>query len=180
MDKHQSFSSEHLVYMFYFSCVQKDIRDIFTPIHFEVKYELGEHRVLQGDSGGLPSLKPILQQKDEDGNVVKNNVCFSLFLNLCFVIVDNFCGHFINLIVGHNVSWFEIFLCFCRPSLPDIAPGKTVRPTYRFLLIWFYHSKSSTYILCKVDGSLGNWREISVCYLIWFKWYKSYNCTYIS
>ncbi|KAL0184816.1 hypothetical protein M9458_020512, partial [Cirrhinus mrigala] len=50
----------------------KDIRDIFTPIHFEVKYELGEHSVLQRDSGDLPSLKPILQQKDEQANVVKN------------------------------------------------------------------------------------------------------------
>uniref|UniRef100_A0A8C1GZV3 Integrin alpha 4 n=1 Tax=Cyprinus carpio TaxID=7962 RepID=A0A8C1GZV3_CYPCA len=59
--------------------MKKDIRDIFTPIHFEVKYELGEHRVLQGDSGGLPSLKPILQQKDEDGNVVKNNTVFARY-----------------------------------------------------------------------------------------------------
>uniref|UniRef100_A0A8C1GZS8 Integrin alpha 4 n=1 Tax=Cyprinus carpio TaxID=7962 RepID=A0A8C1GZS8_CYPCA len=55
--------------------MKKDIRDIFTPIHFEVKYELGEHRVLQGDSGGLPSLKPILQQKDEDGNTVFARYC---------------------------------------------------------------------------------------------------------
>ncbi|XP_016149044.1 integrin alpha-4-like isoform X1 [Sinocyclocheilus grahami] len=57
--------------------MKKDIRDIFSPIHFEVKYKLGEHRVLQRDSGGLPSLKPILQQKDEYGNVVKNNTIFA-------------------------------------------------------------------------------------------------------
>lgn len=75
--------------MFYFSCVQKDVRDIFTPIHFKVKYELGEHHVQQRDSGGLPSLKPILQQKDEHGNIVKNKVCFlhfSIFVLLLWSI----------------------------------------------------------------------------------------------
>uniref|UniRef100_A0A8C1SH73 Integrin alpha 4 n=1 Tax=Cyprinus carpio TaxID=7962 RepID=A0A8C1SH73_CYPCA len=59
--------------------MKKDIRDIFTPIHFEVKYELGEHRVLQRDSGGFPSLKPILQQKDEQANVVKNKTIFARY-----------------------------------------------------------------------------------------------------
>lgn len=83
--KHQSFSSEHLVKMFYFSCVQKDVRDIFTPIHFEVRYELGQHSVLHRDSEALPSLKPILQQKDEQANVVKNQVSFLQFLHLCFI-----------------------------------------------------------------------------------------------
>jgi len=83
--------------MFHFSCMQKDIRDIFTPIHFEVKYELGEHRLAQRDSGDLPSLKPILQQKDELANVVKNKVGFS------FPSLFRFCGHFINLKMGHNV-----------------------------------------------------------------------------
>lgn len=87
--------SNHFVFMFHFSCMQKDVRDIFTPIHFEVKYELGEHRLAQRDSGGLPSLKPILQQKDELANVVRNKVSF--------VIVVHFCGHFINLSIGHNV-----------------------------------------------------------------------------
>uniref|UniRef100_A0A673JYU4 Uncharacterized protein n=1 Tax=Sinocyclocheilus rhinocerous TaxID=307959 RepID=A0A673JYU4_9TELE len=59
--------------------MKKDVRDIFTPIHFEVKYELGEHRVQQRDSGGLPSLKPILQQKDEQANVVKNKTIFARY-----------------------------------------------------------------------------------------------------
>ncbi|XP_073701757.1 integrin alpha-4-like [Garra rufa] len=59
--------------------MKKDIRDIFTPIHFEVKYELGEHRVLQRDSEDLPPLKPILQQKDEKANVVKNKTIFARY-----------------------------------------------------------------------------------------------------
>ncbi|ROL50392.1 Integrin alpha-4 [Anabarilius grahami] len=62
--------------------MKKDVRDIFTPIHFEVKYELGEHRVAQRDSGGLPSLKPILQQKDEQANVVKNKTIFARYCSL--------------------------------------------------------------------------------------------------
>ncbi|XP_077072076.1 integrin alpha-4 [Siphateles boraxobius] len=62
--------------------MKKDIRDIFTPIHFEVKYELGEHRLAQRDSGGLPSLKPILQQKDELSNVVKNKTIFARYCAL--------------------------------------------------------------------------------------------------
>ncbi len=102
------------------------------------------------------------------------------FLSLCFVIVINFCGHFINLIVGHNVSWFEIFPSFCRPSLPDIVPGKTVRPTCRFLLIWFYHSKSSTYTVSYAK-CLISWKlQRNVCSLLILFKYKKYYCTYVS
>ncbi|KAK9969076.1 hypothetical protein ABG768_027286 [Culter alburnus] len=75
--KHEQLScTTHLAFM------KKDVRDIFTPIHFEVKYELGEHRVAQRDSGGLPSLKPILQQKDEQANVVKNKTIFARYCSL--------------------------------------------------------------------------------------------------
>lgn len=62
--------------------MKKDVRDIFTPIHFEVKYELGEHRLAQRDSADLPSLKPILQQKDELANVVKNKTIFARYCAL--------------------------------------------------------------------------------------------------
>lgn len=62
--------------MMYFCDTQKDVRDIFTPIHFQVKYDLGGHSVLQQDPGVLPPLKPILQQK-EMSNVVKNQVSFT-------------------------------------------------------------------------------------------------------
>ncbi|XP_059356508.1 integrin alpha-4-like [Carassius carassius] len=72
--KHQQLTcATHQAFM------KKDIRDIFSPIHFEVKYELGEHHVLQKDSGDLHSLKPILQQKDEQSNVVKNNTIFARY-----------------------------------------------------------------------------------------------------
>ncbi|XP_052004536.1 integrin alpha-4-like [Xyrauchen texanus] len=58
--------------------MKRDVRDIYTPIHFEVKYELAEHSVIQ-DSKGFPSLKPILQQKDEKDNVVKNKTMFARY-----------------------------------------------------------------------------------------------------
>lgn len=58
--------------------MKKDVRDIFTPIHFEVKYDLGGHSVVQQDPMGLPALKPILQQK-EKSSVVKNQTVFARY-----------------------------------------------------------------------------------------------------
>lgn len=70
---------EQLTCVFHQAFMKKDVRDIFTPIHFEVKYELGEHRVVQRDLGDLPALKPILQQKDELDNVIKNKTIFARY-----------------------------------------------------------------------------------------------------
>ncbi|XP_051564254.1 integrin alpha-4-like [Myxocyprinus asiaticus] len=59
--------------------MKRDVRDIFTPIHFEVKYELGKHSVIQDVSRDFPSLKPILQQKDERDNIMKNKTMFARY-----------------------------------------------------------------------------------------------------
>uniref|UniRef100_A0A8K9XKT4 Integrin alpha 4 n=1 Tax=Oncorhynchus mykiss TaxID=8022 RepID=A0A8K9XKT4_ONCMY len=53
--------------------IRKDVRDIFTPIHFEVSYTLKEHTVHNGGST-FPALKPILQQRGGHGNLVANKV----------------------------------------------------------------------------------------------------------
>uniref|UniRef100_A0A674D2H8 Integrin alpha-4-like n=1 Tax=Salmo trutta TaxID=8032 RepID=A0A674D2H8_SALTR len=42
--------------------LRRDIRDIFTPIHFELQYELGKHNVVRGNSESFPSLRPMLQR----------------------------------------------------------------------------------------------------------------------
>uniref|UniRef100_A0A4W5NZ27 Integrin subunit alpha 4 n=1 Tax=Hucho hucho TaxID=62062 RepID=A0A4W5NZ27_9TELE len=43
--------------------MRKDVRDIFTPIHFEVTYALRQHTVRNWGSRIFPTLKPILQQR---------------------------------------------------------------------------------------------------------------------
>ncbi|KAJ8352174.1 hypothetical protein SKAU_G00236500 [Synaphobranchus kaupii] len=58
--------------------MQRDVQDIFTPILFELEYELGEHSVPKEASGSLPPLKPI-QQKRENGNQVTNQTEFARY-----------------------------------------------------------------------------------------------------
>uniref|UniRef100_A0AAR2KZ81 Integrin alpha 4 n=1 Tax=Pygocentrus nattereri TaxID=42514 RepID=A0AAR2KZ81_PYGNA len=55
--------SQHQAFM------RKDVRDIFTSIHFKVQYELGEHSVVRGGSKSFTSLKPILQQREGHTNL---------------------------------------------------------------------------------------------------------------
>ncbi|XP_028848029.1 integrin alpha-4 isoform X2 [Denticeps clupeoides] len=59
--------------------MRKDVRDIFTPIYFEVTYELGEHSTARSSSRTLPALKPILQQRGENSNVVTNKTEFARY-----------------------------------------------------------------------------------------------------
>uniref|UniRef100_A0A8C9W653 Integrin subunit alpha 4 n=1 Tax=Scleropages formosus TaxID=113540 RepID=A0A8C9W653_SCLFO len=59
--------------------MKRDVRDIFTPIHFELTYELGKHNVIKTSVKSLPSLKPILQQTGDHSNLVTNKVCFSRY-----------------------------------------------------------------------------------------------------
>lgn len=53
---------------------QRDIRDIFTPIHFELQYELGKHNVVRGNSESFPSLRPMLQRGGKYSNLLTNKV----------------------------------------------------------------------------------------------------------
>lgn len=55
-------------------CLQRDVRDIFTPLYFDVQYELGDHSVIIGGSSRLPRLKAILQQRAGQTNQVTNQV----------------------------------------------------------------------------------------------------------
>ncbi|XP_038863192.1 integrin alpha-4-like [Salvelinus namaycush] len=61
--------------------MRKDVRDIFTPIHFEVSYALREHTVHNGGST-FPVLKPILQQRGGHGNLVANKTEFARYCSL--------------------------------------------------------------------------------------------------
>ncbi|XP_018584475.1 integrin alpha-4 isoform X2 [Scleropages formosus] len=59
--------------------MKRDVRDIFTPIHFELTYELGKHNVIKTSVKSLPSLKPILQQTGDHSNLVTNKTQFSRY-----------------------------------------------------------------------------------------------------
>ncbi|KAL2081293.1 hypothetical protein ACEWY4_023146 [Coilia grayii] len=59
--------------------LRKDIRDIFTAIHFEVRYELGEHSTTRAASRGFPPLKPMLQQRGEHNNLVTEKTEFARY-----------------------------------------------------------------------------------------------------
>lgn len=65
--------SKHQAFM------RKDVRDIFTPIHFEVQYELGEHSVVRGGSRSFTPLRPILQQREGHSNLVSNQTQFARY-----------------------------------------------------------------------------------------------------
>lgn len=56
---------------------RKDVRDIFTPVHFEVSYSLGETHKQRGSSKSFPPLKPILQQSAGHRNTVTNQTWFA-------------------------------------------------------------------------------------------------------
>uniref|UniRef100_A0A674F4L6 Integrin subunit alpha 4 n=1 Tax=Salmo trutta TaxID=8032 RepID=A0A674F4L6_SALTR len=49
--------------------MRKDVRDIFTPIHFEATYALRQHTVRNWGSRIFPALKPILQQRGGHSNL---------------------------------------------------------------------------------------------------------------
>uniref|UniRef100_A0A8K9X4S9 Integrin subunit alpha 4 n=1 Tax=Oncorhynchus mykiss TaxID=8022 RepID=A0A8K9X4S9_ONCMY len=54
--------------------MRKDVRDIFTPIHFEATYALRQHPVHTWGFRIFPALKPILQQRGGHSNLVANKV----------------------------------------------------------------------------------------------------------
>ncbi|KAF4086623.1 hypothetical protein AMELA_G00085660 [Ameiurus melas] len=69
----QTTCSQHQAFM------RRDVRDIFTPLYFDVQYELGEHSVQSRASSSLPPLKAVLQQRDGQTNRVTNQTQFARY-----------------------------------------------------------------------------------------------------
>ncbi|XP_026803028.3 integrin alpha-4 [Pangasianodon hypophthalmus] len=65
--------SKHQAFM------RRDVRDIFTPLYFDVQYELGEHSVESRVSSSFPPLKAVLQQRDGQTNRVTNQTQFARY-----------------------------------------------------------------------------------------------------
>ncbi|XP_010863612.2 integrin alpha-4 isoform X2 [Esox lucius] len=59
--------------------LKRDIRDIFTPIHFELQYELGEHTVSSDNSRSFPFLRPVLQRSEKHNNLLINKTVFARY-----------------------------------------------------------------------------------------------------
>uniref|UniRef100_A0A8C8F1M9 Integrin alpha 4 n=1 Tax=Oncorhynchus tshawytscha TaxID=74940 RepID=A0A8C8F1M9_ONCTS len=62
--------------------MRKDVRDIFTPIHFEATYALRQHPVHTWGFRIFPALKPILQQRGGHSNLVANKTEFARYCSL--------------------------------------------------------------------------------------------------
>ncbi|XP_059198990.1 integrin alpha-4 [Centropristis striata] len=56
---------------------RKDVRDIFTPVKFEVSYSHRETNTHRGSSKTFPPLKPILQQSAGHQNTITNQTWFA-------------------------------------------------------------------------------------------------------
>ncbi|KAJ8004344.1 hypothetical protein DPEC_G00158200 [Dallia pectoralis] len=59
--------------------LRRDLRDIFTPIHFELQYELGEHTVSSDNSRSFPLLRPVLQRAEKHSNMLSNKTVFARY-----------------------------------------------------------------------------------------------------
>ncbi|KAM9342286.1 integrin alpha-4 [Pholidichthys leucotaenia] len=56
---------------------RKDVRDIFTPVQFEVSYSLRQTNSHRGSAKTFPLLKPILQQAAGHRNTITNQTLFA-------------------------------------------------------------------------------------------------------
>uniref|UniRef100_A0A8C4S7I4 Integrin subunit alpha 4 n=1 Tax=Erpetoichthys calabaricus TaxID=27687 RepID=A0A8C4S7I4_ERPCA len=59
--------------------MRKEVRDIFSPIHFEVTYQLGEHIVKSQNARHFPPLMPILQQQEGQDHRLMNQIMFARY-----------------------------------------------------------------------------------------------------
>ena len=62
-----------------FQFLQKDVRDILTPIQIEATYQLGHHVVSKRSIEEFPPLQPILQQKKEK-DIIEKTVGIFFFI----------------------------------------------------------------------------------------------------
>lgn len=56
------------------SSLQKDVKDVFTAITFEVAYSLGKHVLSGHHDRDLPALTPVLRWRKGNKIAVKNEV----------------------------------------------------------------------------------------------------------
>ncbi|XP_030613668.1 integrin alpha-4 [Archocentrus centrarchus] len=67
----------HLTCATHVAYQRKDVRDIFTPVQFELSYSLREKNSQRASSRSFPPLKPILQQSTGHRNTITNQTRFA-------------------------------------------------------------------------------------------------------
>uniref|UniRef100_A0A3B4ZUC7 Integrin subunit alpha 4 n=1 Tax=Stegastes partitus TaxID=144197 RepID=A0A3B4ZUC7_9TELE len=67
----------HLMCKTHVAYQRKDVRDIFTPVQFEVSYSLKDTNTHRASSKTFPALKPILQQSAGHHNTITNQTWFA-------------------------------------------------------------------------------------------------------
>uniref|UniRef100_A0A6Q2YIN8 Integrin alpha-2 domain-containing protein n=1 Tax=Esox lucius TaxID=8010 RepID=A0A6Q2YIN8_ESOLU len=87
--------------------MKKDVRDVFTPIYFEVVYALKNPSFRSGESRNFPPLIPILQQRGGRSNLVVNKTEFARYCSL-----ENCSSNLqvsVHLVLKHkNMSYFAL------------------------------------------------------------------------
>ncbi|XP_072252673.1 integrin alpha-4 [Leuresthes tenuis] len=67
----------HLTCVTHMAYQRKDVKDIYTPVKFEVSYSLRETSAHRASSKGFPPIKPILQQSAGHRNTITNQTQFA-------------------------------------------------------------------------------------------------------
>ncbi|XP_051878103.1 integrin alpha-4 isoform X2 [Pristis pectinata] len=78
----KSHSGEIMLYHNFIKChthqvfMKENVRDIITPVEFEVTYSLGKHIVKNDSRDTFPPLQPVLQKNENKANEVRNKTHF--------------------------------------------------------------------------------------------------------
>ncbi|KAM7406747.1 hypothetical protein PAMA_002791 [Pampus argenteus] len=85
---------------------RKDVRDIFTPVRFEVSYSLKETNTRRTTSKTFPPLKPILQQSAGQLNTITNQMWFARSCSLANCSTDMQLSA--QLVLPHQQQYFAL------------------------------------------------------------------------
>lgn len=144
------------VVSFGFFLLQKDVRDIFTPVEFEVSYSHSETSTQRGNGKAFPPLKPILQQSSGHVNRITNQVpgrycTAALPATTLFVVshrnpnLDLKTIRFLARIYFLLDLTYHLSLILIRHGLLDPVLWWTVPPTCSCRQSWYSHSKKLTH-----------------------------------
>ncbi|XP_022059328.2 integrin alpha-4 isoform X2 [Acanthochromis polyacanthus] len=96
----------HLMCKTHVAYQRKDVRDIFTPVQFEVSYSLKDTNTHRGSSKTFPPLKPILKQSPGHHNTISNQTWFSRSCSLVNCSTDMQLST--ELLLPHQQDYFAL------------------------------------------------------------------------
>lgn len=92
---------------------QKDVKDVFTAIAFEVAYGLGKHVLSAHEERDLPALTPVLRWRKGNRIAARNEVTFwdEMIRRLGSILFIFLLLYWYKLFSYHNV-FYEVMLYF--------------------------------------------------------------------